>query len=283
MSLRQLFTSGVGSAARAVGARLPHVMPAPAYAALALRLYPAFNPARRGAPHITVTRVNDMYRVADGTTTLHIAHIARLNRYIWPQGIAAIGETLLNKYQDEIVSVNPGDVVLDVGANVGEFALAIADRAATVHCVEPDPKAYACLVANTHGLTHVNSHNMAIGLDEGRSMIYLATADADSSLIAPRRYDTTVEVQSKRLSDIIRDDCAGRVDFLKMDAEGAEPEVVESGGSELAGVRKVAVDCSAERKGMPTAEAVEKQLRDAGFAYVHRREDGAMVVVLGHR
>lgn len=54
-----------------------------------------------------------------------------------------------------------------------------------------------------------------------------------------------------------------KIDFLKIDAEGAEPEVLE--GTPLCRVKKVAVDCSPERFGKTTVFEVLKILLSAGF------------------
>lgn len=55
-----------------------------------------------------------------------------------------------DEYFEAGVVVRPGDVVLDVGANVGAFAMAVAERAAdlTIHCFEPAPATCALLRAN---------------------------------------------------------------------------------------------------------------------------------------
>ncbi len=55
------------------------------------------------------------------------------------------------------------------------------------------------------------------------------------------------------------------IDFLKVEAEGGELEVLESPGSEIKNVRKISVDGGPERYGKSTFEAVSRFLQDKGF------------------
>ena len=48
-----------------------------------------------------------------------------------------------------------GDIVIDVGAGIGEFTLWCADAGARVIAFEPDPLAFACLEKNTASLPSV--------------------------------------------------------------------------------------------------------------------------------
>lgn len=57
----------------------------------------------------------------------------------------------VDEYFEAGVVVRPGDVVLDVGANVGLFAMRVAERTAgdvTIHCFEPAAPTYATLAQN---------------------------------------------------------------------------------------------------------------------------------------
>ena len=92
-----------------------------------------------------------------GRRPIWVSPDARL-RYLRPGNAGFDGELL--GYVERYVA--PGDVVLDVGANVGEFALAAANRTqrcGNVLAVEPDPfLAYLIL------RTSMESANKDIGL-----------------------------------------------------------------------------------------------------------------------
>jgi FkbM family methyltransferase len=55
------------------------------------------------------------------------------------------------------ISVSPGDVILDVGANIGVFSLCAAKQGARVYAFEPIPSTFAVLELNVrlHGLESV--------------------------------------------------------------------------------------------------------------------------------
>jgi FkbM family methyltransferase len=64
------------------------------------------------------------------------------------------------------IAVAPGDVVLDVGANIGLFALDVAARGALVHAFEPMPATFSALEANARdfgGSGRIETHNLALG------------------------------------------------------------------------------------------------------------------------
>lgn len=57
----------------------------------------------------------------------------------------------VDEYFEAGAKVEPGDVVVDVGANIGAFAMRAADRVGgrlTIHCFEPAPVTFAALSAN---------------------------------------------------------------------------------------------------------------------------------------
>jgi FkbM family methyltransferase len=70
-------------------------------------------------------------------------------------------------YFQEGVSISPGDIVLDVGANIGVFALSAAKQGAQVYAYEPIPGTFGLLQQNIqlHGLDNM-VHPRNIGLSD---------------------------------------------------------------------------------------------------------------------
>jgi FkbM family methyltransferase len=74
-----------------------------------------------------------------------------------------------NAYLQEGISISPGDVVIDAGANIGVFTLYAAKRGAQVYSYEPVAPTYAVLTQNVEShrlLDKVRTHN--IGLSDRR-------------------------------------------------------------------------------------------------------------------
>jgi 2-polyprenyl-3-methyl-5-hydroxy-6-metoxy-1,4-benzoquinol methylase len=79
-----------------------------------------------------------------------------------------LDEILVDKlYFQEGVSISPGDIVLDVGANIGVFALGAAKQGAHVYAYEPVPATFELLQQNIHlhGLDNM-VHPRNIGLSD---------------------------------------------------------------------------------------------------------------------
>lgn len=138
--------------------------------------------------------------------------------------------------------LQPGDVVLDCGANVGAVTGPLAETGATVHAFEPDPFAFAQLSARVGDKPNVTLHNVAVGVTSGNVRLMRAANFDDNpmggsvkSTVIPggrnidEATDATIEVAMIALPDMIRDLAAksGRIAFLKMDIEGAELELLE--------------------------------------------------------
>ena len=68
-------------------------------------------------------------------------------------------------YLQHGISIKSGDCVVDVGANIGLFALEAARRGARVHAFEPMPATFAALQANARALGNdqIRAHNLALG------------------------------------------------------------------------------------------------------------------------
>jgi FkbM family methyltransferase len=173
-------------------------------------------------------------------------------------------QVLIRKYfLPPKVIVEDGDIVFDVGAFIGGFTLAVMDRAKRVIAIEPDPVNNQLLSQNLKEARNVTIVQKAAWNNDSVLSLYLTYDPTSSSLLKPATWFKKVLVEAIRLDTLMYKLGIDRIDFLKIDAEGAEPEVLE--GVDLSKVKKVAVDCSPERFGKPTVSEVVRILRSAGF------------------
>jgi FkbM family methyltransferase len=126
----------------------------------------------------------------------------------------------------------PGHTVLDVGANIGAFALMIESRArgAWVHCYEPGSGACATLRRNVeaNGLGElVTVYPIAVSDRNGTIELLQADIPMHRSIFANDYAAGGREtVETIPLPEAI-DRAGGHVDLLKVDVEGAEIEIVD--------------------------------------------------------
>lgn len=188
-------------------------------------------------------------------------HHRRYSRYMRREGLRHPLNEMLTKYQDGPVRIEPGDTVFEIGANVGEFTIAAASVAARVFSAEPDPQAWKCLVQNTAGKTNIFLDQKAIGETDGSATLHVSSASADSTLLNQKSGGRTAEVGVWTFATWLKAREVETVDFLKLEAEGYEPEILTAAGEALAKVRKIAVDCGPERYGQPTLDECEAILK----------------------
>ncbi len=128
--------------------------------------------------------------------------------------------------------VSPGGVFVDVGANVGTYALALAHHvgaAGKVIAIEPHPVTHARLAFNNEasGYAQVKLVAAAAGPADGELLI---ETDGDnlgaSHIVQGKASAKAIKVPSLRLQRILEDAGVAHVDALKIDVEGFEDRVL---------------------------------------------------------
>lgn len=126
--------------------------------------------------------------------------------------------------------VQEGDVVLDIGAHVGFFVrTALAQGASKVIAVEPDPNSVECLKRNFPD--EVKAGRLVIveaGAWSSRSEIALSLGNDPgwNSMTESQGTGREIVVPVLPIDDIVAELGLDKVDFIKMDIEGAEKEAL---------------------------------------------------------
>ena len=194
------------------------------------------------------------------------------------RGLAARLSSLDAQYFFSALAPPPGPV-LDIGAYAGEFSLLALNEGRTVYAVEPDPDALACLRRNLAGRDSLTVIDALVWNAEEELTFSLAASQADSSIFGADDAESATGTVSRRattLDRIAEDHGIDALAFLKCDAEGAEPEVLEGGRELLRRTARIAIDTGPERQGSRTSDACETLLRDAGFT-VRTRQRGRIL------
>jgi FkbM family methyltransferase len=139
-----------------------------------------------------------------------------------------------NVYDQKSVTIPPNGVVLDVGAHIGTFSLYAAKvcKARKVYSFEPLPKNYEILkmnVKNNHLSDIITPIPKAIDAQAGTRELFLdARGDLFPSFYSSSKRSNTVQVECVTLKQVLKENSIDHVDYLKMDCEGAEWEILKA-------------------------------------------------------
>jgi FkbM family methyltransferase len=131
-----------------------------------------------------------------------------------------------------------GAAVIDIGANLGEWAVPLAmavGSAGRVLCCEPNPTAAAALSATLliNDLCHAQVMPVAVSSADGEGHLVIDVVDSGRSHLA----DDGVAVPLRSLDSIVAEHGLDRLDLLKIDAEGHEAQVFAGAGETLRRLR----------------------------------------------
>jgi FkbM family methyltransferase len=169
--------------------------------------------------------------------------------------------------------VSPGMIAVDVGANVGLHTLGLARRvgeAGRVHALEPDPANFRLLahaVKKAH-LANARLHQVAASDAPGTLTLYVSDANRGDHRTAPAaEARRSFSVSAVPLDDLLASE--PRVDFMKIDVQGAEVAVFRGFKKTLAanpGLGVLAELCpELLRRAGTSSEAFLATLHEAGL------------------
>lgn len=124
-------------------------------------------------------------------------------------------------------NVREGDVVLDIGANVGYYTLIAARLVGIkgrIYAFEPDPVSFKILDQNVklNGFKNVVLEPKAVSNEKGSIKLYLAESNkGDHRIYQTKENRPFVEIEAVTLDDYFKN-YKGRIDFVKIDTQGAE-------------------------------------------------------------
>ena len=145
-----------------------------------------------------------------------------------------------------LYSFLPNRVLLDVGANVGDFANVVSDAGYEVYCFEPFPPTFARLKTRMTDRSNVKTFNFALGSTETTLPLYIASESSEACQDDRSLYNTfrphfvreglafveKIEVPVRTIEALVKSgELPAQIDFLKVDTEGFDLEVVRGLGN----------------------------------------------------
>jgi len=182
-----------------------------------------------------------------------------------------------------------GMTVLDVGAHHGLYTLLASvavGPSGKVVAFEPSPREQKQLRDNVrlNRCRNVRIEPVAVGSSRGRANLFLVQGSEDycNSLRPPAvKADTVgVSVAVETLDDFLRENRIPRVDFLKVDVEGGELEVLRGASKLLASELRPVIMCeTAEIRTAPwgySAREIVGALEQLQYVWFSIRPDGTL-------
>ncbi|HKF71931.1 MAG TPA: FkbM family methyltransferase [Stellaceae bacterium] len=149
--------------------------------------------------------------------------------------------------------VRPDAICLDVGANIGLMTMVLARLAPSgmVTAIEPDDESLAYLGRNirTNRLDNVTAVRTLLAASRTRKIFIRNIGEPGCSASAPAEIARGIahaglehaEMACATLDDVVRDLQLERLDFIKIDCEGADLEVLEGARETLARFRPAVI------------------------------------------
>ena len=147
--------------------------------------------------------------------------------------------------------------IVDVGAWCGTWTLSMQQYAKNIHCYEPNNLHYGCLARNITPYSHVDSYNQAVGNEDGFVKLTEESATQNTRVLLEKGETKINKLDSLGYKDI---------DFIKIDVEGLEMEVLKGAARILENVEYLMIELNgnSERYGSSKKD-IKEHLKALGF------------------
>jgi FkbM family methyltransferase len=151
-------------------------------------------------------------------------------------------------YRRDFIPITKDSIVVDVGAHIGSFSVMAAQTASKVIAFEPDPDNFQMLRKNIelNNLRNILIYPIAVSGHNGYQEMYLFKdgSTGSHSLCNPeQRGLTRKSVQTTSIYGIMEKEGLPVIDFLKLDCEGAEHDILRNMSLETAvRIRAIAME-----------------------------------------
>jgi FkbM family methyltransferase len=155
---------------------------------------------------------------------------------LWLSYIADRNEEICDHNYEKLLPIEEGDAVLDVGSAVGCVTLLASKKASVVIAVEPNPQYFSSLEKRVldSNINNVIFINKATWNEQGFKEFNIK--GYSSSIV-----NMSTIVETDTIDNITSGLGINRIDFMKMDVEGAEIESLLGATNTLNNTRKIVV------------------------------------------
>jgi len=165
-------------------------------------------------------------------------------------------------------ALGPGRTYLDLGANVGFYALLARDivgETGRVYAFEVDERALRCLskTVRSRGITNLHVNKAAVGRRNGKAYV-VKQRDSGHTYVSDRMIRGATEISVTTLDNWFERENRPQIDVVKIDLEGAELDALQ-GAQRMLSERRPVIVCEAAGAAGPTKSTVALRLRELGY------------------
>lgn len=139
---------------------------------------------------------------------------------------------------------NQSPIIFDVGANIGNYAELVTntftDVDYTLYCFEPLPKAFEVLETKFNNHHTIFTKNYAISNSSEKKKLFFSSDCAEtasmyrkSSPFYKQEYGYSIDMESHTLKEIFETEHISNINFLKIDVEGSEFDIIAGNFNEI--------------------------------------------------
>ena len=170
-------------------------------------------------------------------------------------------------YEQFGVCLEDGDVVFDLGANVGVFSVFAARKKCSVYAFEPVGYIYD-LLCRTLELNSaqdiVTTVNMGVSDQYGEADIFLSEVNIGANTIMGKG-ENGQRIKLTTIDQFVKDNQISKLDFIKADIEGAERLMLEGAKETLKNLRPKLAICTYHNP--DDKDVLTSLIREANPAY----------------
>jgi len=159
-----------------------------------------------------------------------------------------VKETCLDRdYEANAVSIQDNWTIIDIGAGLGDFAVSVAYQHPTcqVYAYEPFPESYKLLEENIalNHASNVIAFPKAVGAQSGQMTLFATGAAVQHTTTKTSGPAEAISVQGLGLDDVFAVNALTTCDFLKMDCEGGEFDILfNASAATLQKIRNISLE-----------------------------------------
>jgi len=184
----------------------------------------------------------------------------------------------------KVCPISPDSLVVDIGANVGVFSLFAARFARVVYALEPASSNYSRLVPNTSRVHNIVPLKCACAAYDGSGSLDVSGIPVTFSLLTSSSAATQESIDVISLATLFERYTIDRCDFLKLDCEGAEFEIIlQADPSVLNRVRTIVMEYHDHLSSNYSHVDLLEKLKSLGFQASSYNSNGTYGMIAASR